>query len=124
MELYLGKKASALTPVVMSLVALALVAIQLAIHGLRPERDEGALAHPPRVRMVVAPIDLVSEGSVSQIVVGGCGVVVEGRCGGQRVLALSTASRAGARQRIVHKSTAWCRGDWAQVLTLLNHRGR
>jgi hypothetical protein len=46
----------------------------------------------PRVRMVVAPIDLVSEGSVSQVVVGGCGVVVEGRCGGQRA-ALSTASR-------------------------------
>ena len=45
MELYLGKKASALTPVVMSLIALALVGIQLAFHGLSPERDEGALAH-------------------------------------------------------------------------------
>ena len=46
----------------------------------------------PRVRMVVAPIGLVSEGSISQVVAGGCGVVVEGRCGGQRA-ALSTASR-------------------------------
>ena len=50
------------------------------------------VAQSPCVRMVVAPIDLVSEGSVSKVVVGGCGVVVEGRCGGQRV-ALSTASR-------------------------------
>ena len=45
MELFLGKKASALIPVVMSLVALILVAIQVAIYGTRPEPDEGALAH-------------------------------------------------------------------------------
>jgi hypothetical protein len=45
MELFLGKKRSALTPVVMSLVALMLVGIQVSIHGVRPERDEGALAH-------------------------------------------------------------------------------
>ena len=45
MELFLGKKASALTPVVMSLIAVVLVGIQLSIHGMRPERDEGALAH-------------------------------------------------------------------------------
>jgi hypothetical protein len=37
-------------------------------------------------------------------VVGGCGHVVEGGGGGQR-MALSTAG-AGARQRIVHMSTA------------------
>lgn len=45
MELSLGKKASALTPVVMSMLALILVGIQLAIHGMKPELDEGALAH-------------------------------------------------------------------------------
>ncbi len=45
MELFLGKKASALIPVVMSMLALLLVGIQLAIHGMRPELDEGALTH-------------------------------------------------------------------------------
>jgi len=45
MELFLGRKASALTPVVMSLCALVLVGVQLSIHGMGPERDEGALAH-------------------------------------------------------------------------------
>jgi hypothetical protein len=44
-ELFLGKKASALIPVVMSLIALVLVGIQLSIHGMRPERDEAAVAH-------------------------------------------------------------------------------
>lgn len=45
MELFLVKKASALIPVVMSLMALALVAVQVSINGLSPEPDEGALAH-------------------------------------------------------------------------------
>ena len=45
MELFLGKKPSALTPVVMSLVALMLIGIQVSINGMGPERDEGALAH-------------------------------------------------------------------------------
>jgi hypothetical protein len=45
MELFLGKKASALIPVVMSLTALALVGIEVSIHGMTPERDEGALTH-------------------------------------------------------------------------------
>ena len=45
MELFLGKKASALVPIVMSLTALALVGLEIAIHGTTPERDEGALAH-------------------------------------------------------------------------------
>jgi len=45
MEFFLGKKASARIPVVMSLTALLLVAVQVAIHGLSPEPDEGALAH-------------------------------------------------------------------------------
>jgi len=45
MELLLGKRASALIPVVMSLLALALVAVQVWIHGLSPEPDEGAIAH-------------------------------------------------------------------------------
>ena len=49
----------------------------------------------------------------SFIVVEGCGHVGEGAGGGQRVLALSTG-RAGARQRIVHMSTAW--GAWAGPL--------
>jgi hypothetical protein len=41
----------------------------------------------------------------SSTVVEGCGHVGEGAGGGQRVLTLSTG-RAGARQRIVHMSTA------------------
>ncbi len=45
MELEIGKKPSALLPVVMSLVAIVLVGIQLATHGFKPEVDEGALAH-------------------------------------------------------------------------------
>jgi len=45
MELFLGKKLSALLPVVMSLVALMLIGIQVSIHGVRPQPDEGALAH-------------------------------------------------------------------------------
>jgi hypothetical protein len=40
------------------------------------------------------------------MVVEGCWHVGEGAGGGQRVLTLSTG-RAGARQRIVHMSTAW-----------------
>lgn len=45
MEISIGKKPSAWLPVCMSLGALALIAIQLATHGVRPERDEGAIAH-------------------------------------------------------------------------------
>lgn len=45
MELLLVKKASALIPVVMSLMAMVLVAIQVLLHGWRPEPDEGAIAH-------------------------------------------------------------------------------
>ncbi len=45
MELHLGKRPSALIPVVMSLAALALVSLQVVMHGTAPERDEGALAH-------------------------------------------------------------------------------
>jgi len=44
-ELFLGKKASALIPVAMSLTALVLVAVQVSLHGPNPEADEGALAH-------------------------------------------------------------------------------
>ena len=44
-ELFLGRKASALIPVVMSLTALMLVLVQVWIHGLSPEPDEGAVAH-------------------------------------------------------------------------------
>jgi len=44
-DLFLGKKASAMIPVVMSLTALALVGMEISIHGMGAERDEGALAH-------------------------------------------------------------------------------
>ena len=59
MELFLGKKRSALIPVVMSLLALMLVAIQASIHGVRPERDEGALAHLYQL-LVVGQIPVIS----------------------------------------------------------------
>ena len=59
MELFLGKKASALIPVVMSLTALALVGIEIAIHGMTPEGDEGALAHLYQL-MVVGQVPVIS----------------------------------------------------------------
>ncbi len=59
MELFLGKKASALVPVAMSLVALILVGIQVSIHGARPEPDEGALAHMYQL-LVVGQIPVIS----------------------------------------------------------------
>ena len=34
-----------MVPVIMSLCALVLVAIQIGIHGVAPERDEAAIAH-------------------------------------------------------------------------------
>lgn len=45
MDTEIGKKPGAWLPVLMSLGALALVALQLAIHGIQPEADEGAVAH-------------------------------------------------------------------------------
>ena len=45
MEVSIGKQPSAWIPIVMSLGALVLVAIQIVIHGVGPERDEGAVAH-------------------------------------------------------------------------------
>lgn len=48
----MGKEPSAMIPVIMSLGALVLVALQLGIHGLAPERDEGAVAHLWQVLMV------------------------------------------------------------------------
>jgi hypothetical protein len=39
-------------PVIMSLGALLLVAIQFGIHGLTPARDEGAVAHLWQVLLV------------------------------------------------------------------------
>jgi hypothetical protein len=45
MEISIGKKPSAWIPVVMSLCALVLVAIQLGTHGVELARDEGAVAH-------------------------------------------------------------------------------
>ena len=45
MEVQIGKKLSAWSPVVMSIGALVLVGVQITVHGTQPERDEGALAH-------------------------------------------------------------------------------
>jgi len=59
MELFLGKKASAIVPVVMSLLALMLVAVQVLIHGLGPEPDEGTLAHLYQL-LVVGQIPVVA----------------------------------------------------------------
>lgn len=59
MELLLGKKASALIPVLMSLTALVLVAAQISIHGLSPEPDEGALAHLYQL-LVVGQIPVIA----------------------------------------------------------------
>ena len=59
MELFLGKKASALIPVVMSITALMLVAVQVSIHGLSPEPDEGAVAHLYQL-LVVGQIPVIA----------------------------------------------------------------
>ena len=45
MEIEIGKKPSAWIPVAMSLGALALVTVQVAMHGVQAQRDEGTLAH-------------------------------------------------------------------------------
>ena len=45
MEVEIGKKLSAWSPVIMSIGALVLVGVQIIVHGTQPERDEGALAH-------------------------------------------------------------------------------
>ena len=59
MDVSLGKKPSALIPVVMSLAALLLVGIQLATHGMKPERDEGAIAHLYQL-LVVAQLPVIA----------------------------------------------------------------
>jgi hypothetical protein len=45
MEVQIGKKLSAWSPVIMSIGALVLVGVQIAVHGTQSEQDEGALAH-------------------------------------------------------------------------------
>jgi len=45
MQVNMGKVPSAVIPVMMSLAALILVAVQVGIHGLAAERDEGAIGH-------------------------------------------------------------------------------
>jgi hypothetical protein len=45
MENGYGNKASAQIPVIMSLAALLLIAVHLAINGMKPDTDEGLLAH-------------------------------------------------------------------------------
>ena len=52
MELEIGNKPGAWVPVVMSLGALAMVAMQLAFHGVQPQADEGAFAHLWQLLMV------------------------------------------------------------------------
>lgn len=59
MEFFLGRKASARIPVVMSLIALVLVAVQVSVHGLSPEPDEGALAHLYQL-LVVGQIPVIA----------------------------------------------------------------
>jgi hypothetical protein len=48
-----------LIPVAMSLLALMLIAVEVSIHGVRPERDEGALAHLYQL-LVVGQIPVIS----------------------------------------------------------------
>lgn len=45
MEIEIGKKPSALAPVLMSIGAIFLVGLQLATHGFKAAADEGTLAH-------------------------------------------------------------------------------
>ena len=52
MDIAFGKKPSAWGPVVMSLAALVLVAVQIASHGVQPEPDEGIVAHLWQLLMV------------------------------------------------------------------------
>ncbi len=52
MEVNMGKTPSAMIPVIMSLGALVLIAIQLGTRGWAPERDEGAFAHLWQVLML------------------------------------------------------------------------
>jgi hypothetical protein len=59
MQIEIVKKPSALFPVLMSLTALSLLAIQLATHGVTPERDEGAIAHLWQL-LVVAQLPVIA----------------------------------------------------------------
>jgi len=59
MEVSFGKKASALVPVLMSLAALVLVGIQLLTHGMKPEADEGTVAHLYQL-LVVAQLPVIA----------------------------------------------------------------
>lgn len=59
MKIEIAKKPSALIPLFMSLAALSLLAIQLATHGVAPERDEGAVAHLWQL-LVVAQIPVIA----------------------------------------------------------------
>ena len=43
----------------MSLFALVLVGVEISIHGMRPERDEGALAHLYQL-LVVGQVPIIS----------------------------------------------------------------
>jgi hypothetical protein len=52
MDVNFSREPSAMIPVIMSLGALLIVAIQLGTHGLAPERDEGAVAHLWQILMV------------------------------------------------------------------------
>lgn len=45
MEVEIGKKFSAWSPVIMSIGALALCGVRLAMHGTRPVGDEDTLVH-------------------------------------------------------------------------------
>jgi hypothetical protein len=58
MEIEIGKKPSAWIPVIMSIAALVLVGLQIAMHGVQPQRDEGALAHLWQL-LVVAQVPII-----------------------------------------------------------------
>jgi hypothetical protein len=57
-QVEIGKKPSAWSPVIMSIGALVLVGIQIAMHGVQPERDEGVVAHLWQL-LVVAQVPII-----------------------------------------------------------------
>ena len=51
MKVDMGKEPAAMIPVIMSLTALVIIAIQLVTHGMAPELDEHVVAHLWQVLM-------------------------------------------------------------------------
>lgn len=59
MEISLGKKASALIPALMSIVAIFLFSIHVLLHGWHPVRAEGAIAYL-YLLLVVAQLPVIA----------------------------------------------------------------